>query len=139
MGALEEGMLVTPHFDFSADDVEDETWQKSCLAIQEGEVVEVMAAGGGWLYGRITGVETERVGYFPENRITWLCSPVHAGDEQLPGKVTDDGGELSGSAPGWLVRVGSSFSPGSPGDAEEELADQTPDFSECCLALALGD
>jgi len=136
ISTVDEGMLVTPHYDFSLDDIEDACWKQSCLTIRQGEVVEVMAAGGGWLYGRVAGSEPERAGYFPENRVAWLC----ASSEDLPGSLSEEpAAENAAPECGWLVRVGASFSPGTPGDAAEELADQTADFGECCLALAPGD
>jgi len=39
---------------FRPGDVEDEkSFHESCLELEEGNVVEVVAGGGGWLYGRI--------------------------------------------------------------------------------------
>mmetsp|Transcript_141032 Transcript_141032/g.451008 ORF Transcript_141032/g.451008 Transcript_141032/m.451008 type:complete len:549 (-) Transcript_141032:233-1879(-) len=40
-----------------------------CLALDGTEHVEVLAAGGGWLYGRL--VHAGREGYFPEDRADW--------------------------------------------------------------------
>merc|ERR1711865_645759 len=87
--------------------------------------------------GRVVGADPERAGYIPENHVSWLCSPTATSSTQLPGETPAD--EAQGVSAGVIVRVGSSFSPGTPGDAEEELADQAKDFSECCLALAPGD
>merc|ERR1719491_1120002 len=99
-------MLVTPYFDFAAEDVDDLSWRNCCLAIKEGEVVEVMAAGGGWLYGRIAGSEPERAGYFPENRIYWL-TPTAAASVEPPGEVAGEDGSNAAAEGGWLVKVGS--------------------------------
>merc|ERR1712129_460886 len=44
--------------------------QDHCLALQGGEVVEVLGAGAGWLYGRLVGPENKE-GYFPEDRAAW--------------------------------------------------------------------
>jgi transcription antitermination factor NusG len=126
---LQESWLVTTHYDFSESDVdEDVDWRKSCLTIKEGEVVEVIASGGGWLYGRVADSEPERVGYFPENRISWLHKEAQEAPQQAP--------EAEAEVQGMLARVGSGFSPGIPGDAEEESAES---FWENCLALAPGD
>lgn len=51
------------------------SFSDSCIAIAHGDVVEVIASAGGWLYGRVVGCP-ERCGYFPENRISFLGAPV---------------------------------------------------------------
>lgn len=65
------------------DEVEEsvDAFGDSCIAIAEGDVVEVLAAGGGWLYGRLVG-DVERCGYFPEARVAWMGQPQEAQQAQ---------------------------------------------------------
>ncbi|CAE8722585.1 unnamed protein product, partial [Polarella glacialis] len=117
----EQHLLVSVEHGFSPRDVEDgEALRENCLQLAAGEVVEVLAGGGGWLYGQVAG-DPERTGYFPENRASWL------------GRC-ETGVEATRTEQGMLVQVTQSFSPGSPGDAEEEVS-----FSGSCIALAEGD
>lgn len=53
------------------------SFSESCLEIKEGDVMEVLASAGGWLYGRVVGAP-DRVGYFPETRVTWIGRPTSA-------------------------------------------------------------
>lgn len=111
--------LVTATFDFSPKDLEaPEAAPDPCLSLTAGEIVEVLASGEGWLYGQVVG-SPERLGYVPENRVTFLRQPATSEDAAREGR---------------LVHVRRDFSPGNPGDAEEEVP-----FSESCLAVAEGD
>jgi len=65
------------HFDFQEikEGVDPESGvDKHVLSIQKGEVLEVLARGGEWLYGRSCVSGT--AGLFPENRVTWLGWPM---------------------------------------------------------------
>lgn len=97
-----------------------EALREDCLELQAGEVVNVLAGGGGWLYGEVVGAP-ERCGYFPENRVRALGEC----------ESQDDAARTEQGA---LMKVGVPFSPGCPGDDEEDV-----DFSESCIALAEGD
>lgn len=72
-GAL---VLVTCSFDpveFGLDG--DDAVVNGCLELNEGEVVEVEASGGGWLYGHVVG-DPERAGFFPDSIACWIGRPV---------------------------------------------------------------
>lgn len=118
--------LVSVEHGFSPRDMEgggdaaQESFQ--CLSLAAGEVVEVLATGGGWIFGQVAG-SPERIGYFPENRATWL------------GQCENDA-DATRTGDGTLVKVVKSFSPGCPGDSEEEA---TETFADSCIALAEGD
>mmetsp|Transcript_59441 Transcript_59441/g.105725 ORF Transcript_59441/g.105725 Transcript_59441/m.105725 type:complete len:503 (-) Transcript_59441:72-1580(-) len=65
---------------FVASEVDDATGRltpEQCLTVAEGEVVQVTAAGAGWLYGHVVG-ESQRAGYFPEDRATWDVEAAEA-------------------------------------------------------------
>lgn len=117
----EQHSIVAVELGFSPADVEDTgSLRENCLEISAGEIVEVLASGGGWLYGHVAG-KPELAGYFPENRATWLGH-------------CDSGGDATMTEQGRLVQVVRNFSPGIPGDSEEEVS-----FSDSCIALAEGD
>jgi len=120
--SAEQPLLVVVEHGFSPRDVSeeymDDNLRQDCLHLEAGELVEVLAGGGGWLYGQVAG-DPDRVGYFPENRTTW-----QGGSPSVEETRTER----------LLVQVVQGFSPGSPGDAEEEVS-----FAESCIALAEGD
>eukprot|EP00930_Biecheleria_cincta_P043615 TRINITY_DN29936_c0_g1_i1.p1 TRINITY_DN29936_c0_g1~~TRINITY_DN29936_c0_g1_i1.p1 ORF type:complete len:615 (-),score=110.54 TRINITY_DN29936_c0_g1_i1:22-1866(-) len=122
----EQHFLVSVEHGFSPRDMEGggEAAQESfqCLSLAAGEVVEVLASGGGWIFGHVAG-SPDRVGYFPENRATWLGQCASGADATQTGD-------------GMLVQVVKNFSPGVPGDSEEEA---TESFADSCIALAEGD
>eukprot|EP00929_Paragymnodinium_shiwhaense_P050190 TRINITY_DN25293_c0_g1_i2.p1 TRINITY_DN25293_c0_g1~~TRINITY_DN25293_c0_g1_i2.p1 ORF type:complete len:609 (+),score=100.36 TRINITY_DN25293_c0_g1_i2:174-2000(+) len=94
--------------------------RENCLQVEAGEVVQVLAGGGGWLYGQVVG-SPDRIGYIPENRAKWLGE-------------CDEPDEATQTQDGALMQVAVAFSPGAPGDSQEEV-----DFHESCIALAEGD
>eukprot|EP00747_Dinoflagellata_sp_TGD_P211950 gnl/TRDRNA2_/TRDRNA2_85111_c0_seq1.p1 gnl/TRDRNA2_/TRDRNA2_85111_c0~~gnl/TRDRNA2_/TRDRNA2_85111_c0_seq1.p1 ORF type:complete len:469 (-),score=42.63 gnl/TRDRNA2_/TRDRNA2_85111_c0_seq1:56-1402(-) len=68
----EQGTLVCARLPFAPAEVADnETLRESCLELAVGDVLEVVAGGGGWLFGWPLG-DSVRAGYFPENRVSWL-------------------------------------------------------------------
>lgn len=66
---------VVEDFDGSHLAEDFERFGQRPLAIKRGEVVEVIASTGGWLYGNVLGVP-ERHGCFPENSIAWMGRPL---------------------------------------------------------------
>lgn len=121
VACADQHALVFVDHGFTPEDVaECENLRENCLHLEAGEMVEVLAGGSGWLYGQVAG-HPERAGYFPENRATWLGT-------------CEENGEAAKTDRGVLVKVVENYSPGSPGDKEEEVA-----FAESCLALAEGD
>ncbi|CAE7456897.1 unnamed protein product [Symbiodinium natans] len=121
VACADQHALVFVNHGFTPEDVtEGENLRDNCLHLEAGEVVEVLAGGSGWLYGQVAG-HPERAGYFPENRATWLGS-------------CEENDEAAKTDQGVLVKVVANYSPGSPGDKEEEVT-----FAESCLALAEGD
>eukprot|EP00439_Symbiodinium_sp_Y106_P045915 s1143_g5.t2 len=68
---------------FAPSDVEDDkVFRESCLDLSEGDIVEVIAGGGGWFYGRVISGSGDitRMGYFPENRVLGNCKVCWALD-----------------------------------------------------------
>lgn len=70
------GPLVRVACGFSPAEVQNDSGdlQESCLTLQGGEVVEILAAGAGWLYGRLvslTDADSNAEGFFPEDRAAW--------------------------------------------------------------------
>jgi hypothetical protein len=109
---------------FPGDNEEEVNFCDSCIALAEEDVVEVVAAGGGWLYGRVVGAP-ERVGYFPENRVSWVGKPVEKGCTQ--DQVDHHGGFEASSASSTLRAAGAvdrnrSYSHHNPSTAAEEVA-----------------
>jgi len=109
---------------FSPADVEDDkVFRESCLDLSEGDIVEVIAGGGGWFYGRIisnSGSETgDRMGYFPENRVSWI------------GKIPRVSEEVTNADQHALVSVDLGF---SPKDIEEGET-----WREHCLQVEAGE
>jgi len=52
------------------------------LQLEEGCIIKVEAGSEGWLYGQVVGCP--EVGYFPENRITWLSRPSDSSAGEPP-------------------------------------------------------
>jgi len=72
------GLLVQVEHSFVVDDTgerEAVDFSKSCISLEHGDVVEVAAGSGGWLYGRAIN-DPGRAGYFPETCISWLGKPL---------------------------------------------------------------
>lgn len=88
----QQGVLVKVVQDFApgspGDKEEEAAFADSCLALAQGDVVEVAASGGGWVYGRVVGAP-DRHGYFPETRVSWLGRPV-AGSEPTSPNLSQD-------------------------------------------------
>jgi len=122
VASSEEHMLVTVEHGFAPVDMigQVDSLRENALTLAAGEVVQVLAGGGGWLYGQVVG-DSERFGYFPENRAMWLGN-------------SESQTEAASTGQGLMMQVEKDFSPGVPGDAQEEV-----DFSESCIALAEGD
>lgn len=137
----EQHLLVSVTQRFVPDEVKEQSTfrDQDCLAVAEGEVVEVLAGGAGWLFGRVAG-QPERVGYLPEDRTAWLGRQDEAGEAGEAGgegaaeAVAADGTVLHST--GFFARVRNAFSPGTPGDSVEEAVDP---FSDSCIAIAEGD
>jgi len=53
----------------------EDGFKEGCLSIQAGDVLEVEASGGLWLYGKLAQ-EQEKSGFFPMNRVAWLGHPL---------------------------------------------------------------
>lgn len=131
----EQHLLVNVERSFSPEDLQQPCEEggpcaaeislgtENMLRLDGGEVVQVLSGGGGWLYGCVAG-EPDRAGYFPES----CASPA------LGAGGSAEAGAAGSSPQSRLVQVARSFSPGSPGDAEEEVS-----FAEVCIALAEGD
>eukprot|EP00435_Cladocopium_sp_Y103_P001422 s5642_g1.t1 len=83
----QQGVLVKVVQDFApgspGDKEEEVAFADSCLALAQGDVVEVAASGGGWVYGRVVGAP-DRHGYFPETRVSWLGRPVARSEPTSP-------------------------------------------------------
>jgi len=74
-----DGPLVQIVCAFSLDEIASrDVASDNLLAVREGDMAEVLASAGGWLYGRILG-EPERIGYFPEDRVAWVEEGGDAG------------------------------------------------------------
>eukprot|EP00928_Gymnodinium_smaydae_P070946 TRINITY_DN54670_c0_g1_i1.p1 TRINITY_DN54670_c0_g1~~TRINITY_DN54670_c0_g1_i1.p1 ORF type:complete len:561 (-),score=89.26 TRINITY_DN54670_c0_g1_i1:165-1847(-) len=63
------------------------------LNLEEGDVVEVVAAAGGWLYGRIVDSDI-REGFFPENCVTWLGRPINCDPQSVVDPSRDSFAEV---------------------------------------------
>lgn len=69
---------------FSPSEVEGSNLPpEQCLHLKGGELVEVMAAGAGWLYGRLA-LKPEIMGYFPEDRAAWQTADLDVAASQTP-------------------------------------------------------
>lgn len=66
-GRAADGPRVRITWPFAPEEVNEDELRQCCLTLERGEIVEVLAAGGGWYYGRLRGKE----GYFPEDRCEW--------------------------------------------------------------------
>jgi len=73
--------VITP-FDAAEAAKVDEVWA-NCLTIAAGDMVDVHASTGLWLYGCIHG-QPEKVGFVHESNIAWIGQTLPA---QLPGEV----------------------------------------------------
>lgn len=65
------GPIVRMLQPFEPEEVQDDAsgLRAHCLRLDGSELVEVLGAGGGWLYGRV--VRTNREGYLPDDRAEW--------------------------------------------------------------------
>jgi len=64
--------LATAISAFSPEDVEQgEAFAEAWLGLDAGDIVEVVAGTGGWLYGYVLA-RPERAGLFPENCVSWM-------------------------------------------------------------------
>merc|ERR1711959_257441 len=71
------GVLAVATFGFDPEEVGAGSSTESsvdCLPLSEGDIIEVLGSGGGWLYGR--HVSTRFFGYFPENRVAFPDPPL---------------------------------------------------------------
>ncbi|CAJ1330703.1 unnamed protein product, partial [Effrenium voratum] len=113
---------------FSPTDVEDDkVFRDSCLDLSEGDIVEVIAGGAGWFYGRVIsttaeGAQVDRMGYFPENRVSWI------------GKIPRVSAEVESADQHALVSVDLGFSPQEMDEGEGGAA-----MREHCLHLEVGE
>jgi len=75
-GDKQEATIACVTHPFVPDiEAEEEEFRDRCLELGEGDVVEVVAGGGAWLYGRVVGMP-ERAGFFPESRVSWVGRPM---------------------------------------------------------------
>lgn len=87
------GPLVRATCAFSPEEVAGGALpQELLLVLAGGEIAEVLAAGGGWLYGRLVAAPA-CVGYFPQDRVAWMDTniPVETNSEAaaLPDRAVD--------------------------------------------------
>lgn len=107
-----------------------------CLALTAGDVVHVLASGGGWLYGN--QIATGLYGYFPENRIQFAGTPIagsaaaHQAEVALEQQVDGSGGnggvELGPESPGRLQSTEAEDPPPRPPDEEPPTYPAVPEF-----------
>ncbi|CAK0862265.1 unnamed protein product, partial [Prorocentrum cordatum] len=145
----ERHLLVSVTHRFAPEEVKERSTfrDEDCLAVAEGEVVEVLAGGAGWLFGRVAG-QPERVGYVPEDRTVWLGRPAEDGEAAEPTAAEATAAEATAAeaaaaadgaalhSTGFFAQVRTAFSPGTPGDSVEEAVDP---FTDSCIAIAEGD
>eukprot|EP00930_Biecheleria_cincta_P045569 TRINITY_DN31409_c0_g1_i2.p1 TRINITY_DN31409_c0_g1~~TRINITY_DN31409_c0_g1_i2.p1 ORF type:complete len:297 (+),score=45.05 TRINITY_DN31409_c0_g1_i2:3-893(+) len=84
-GGLVDGAYAIASHAFSAAELTeaDDGFKESCLSLDAGDVLEVEASGGQWLYGKIAN-EEGRSGFFPMNRVAWLGRPLQEGIDSGP-------------------------------------------------------
>lgn len=84
-GGLVDGAYAIASHAFSAAELmeADDGFKDSCLSLDAGDVLEVEASGGQWLYGKIAN-EPARSGLFPMNRVAWLGRPLQEGIDTAP-------------------------------------------------------
>lgn len=84
-GGLVDGAYAIASHAFSAAELmeADDGFKDSCLSLDAGDVLEVEASGGQWLYGKIAN-DPGRSGFFPMNRVAWLGRPLQEGIDTGP-------------------------------------------------------
>lgn len=84
---------ITQAFDAKDAAQEDPRWG-NCLQLSVGDLVEVHATSGMWLYGRIHG-NPEAAGFFPEGSVAWIGKALPC---TLPGEPDADSASVTPTA-----------------------------------------
>lgn len=120
------GPMVRATVAFSSSEVTEDPGglRERCLELQGGEAVEVLAAGAGWLYGRLCEAPHAE-GFFPEDRAEWLarganCEGPDGGSASVPAlPETPPPLPVSGRGPGTGPRLGAVAGSPRVGAAED--------------------